>query len=119
MRAAAIDADAAATAAATVISGSGRDSWEDVEAHLWAHLLGRAPFAKLGRRTSLCRFGAAQAKLLECQGTRAMELLEAWSAAIELGMVSDRRVLTKLTAKPGPQEGLEEQGTTSCKARRP
>jgi hypothetical protein len=77
-----------------------------VEEELFEFLQSRAKFLRIGRRTSLCRFGGAIKKLHEEFPFWSVNEFEATTLALELDMLKGRKFLDKVTLKPGAAESI-------------
>lgn len=64
----------------------------------------RAKFMTQGRRTSFCRYSAAVVKAKANLGTWAVELHETIHICLELDMVYGKKLMDKITLKPGLAE---------------
>ena len=78
-----------------------------VENELWDWMKGRASFAKLGRRTSMCRFGGALAGMKRVKPLWTVQLFERTFCSIELDFLKGTKFLKRLTLQPGAAEGVD------------
>ena len=84
-----------------------------VEFELFEYLRSRGAFAKLGRRTSMVRFGGFRHKAAQALATWSVDLFEVLLVSLESDWLHTRKLVEKLTIRTGANDSLGGGGSTA------